>query len=174
MLAPEHTISFSARETSADTFLDFIMKLQKIDREKAGTQLAEFCSLIKSIKKSDSWEIPSAGSFTVGVDGHLFFTRTELPHVYMPDVPLKKVIHPNRTHQIVVGDSVKESAFVLEAEESVIAHMTGRWWIWAAALALIGISSLFYFHYTQQSLSFSGNGVKIIPASSSSNYTLIK
>ncbi len=142
MLAPTAFIEFSEEEIPADTLLTFIATEENIRMSDAEIRLENFCNRIKNMQANEEHPLASAGSFYKDSNEILHFKTIPLPSAYFPDVVAERVIHPDVSHNILVGDTETNSAAMAEYLNPVETKKRSRWWIAAVSLALIGMIAL--------------------------------
>jgi len=104
-----------------------------------------FCRMLQEeTANNGSFTWPGVGKFQTDQSGSIQFQQEELPAGYSQPVPSIRVVHPEATHQVLVGDKETTNVAMTEyfSEKPVVQD---RWWIWAIVLALTGITVLVYY-----------------------------
>ncbi|MBL0056330.1 MAG: hypothetical protein IPP31_09045 [Chitinophagaceae bacterium] len=144
---PTPVIQFSGNETDTSELVEYLARRSGSSVDSAGERYQAFCQRIKTMA-SDNGLAPwkGVGVFQTDESGNTRFQPEALPAEYDQPVTANRVIHPEATHQILVGD--KETTNVVMAEyfsEKPVARE--RWWIWALVLALAGMAVIAYYYY---------------------------
>ena len=131
MQAPIPAIRFVEKELNADGLLQFIASHKNIDSQRASDELSSYCMRLQEMQPYESVSLGSAGSFNLNEEGQLQFTATRLPSAFLPAIVAERVIHPEASHNMVVGDTQTNTttmAEILNMEEQ-----PGRpKWFWVA------------------------------------------
>lgn len=132
--------------------------------------MSEYCTRLQNLDEFTEVSLENAGSFYIDTDGKLLFKSIDLPADYFPDVSAERVIHPDSSHAILVGDRETTNTVMTEFYNEEIPVRKSKWWIWpillfVAALAVI----IIYFNDRNYSSTF-GNANKIIPSMESKTY----
>lgn len=173
MTAPMQKIILNPVQKTAEKFIEFIARKKRIDKNKAAEELISYCDELMALEKEKEISLNQTGIFFINEIGQLNFRQKQIPFEYTPKVSLKRVIHPNRTHRITVGDKEHEATFSSDFAESDNKIIQSRWWIWAAALALIAVASLFYYKTIYTAASGYGNVNNVTPLSADQTYKLV-
>jgi hypothetical protein len=96
-----------------------------------------------------------------------------LPSIFYPKVDAKKVIRPDDTHTLVVGDTEVTSEFMNELLTRT-SEKKYNWWIAAVCLMMIAISLLLVYSFRVDNLGSFGNNQPIEIKNESSTYQFIK
>lgn len=168
--APKPFIRFHSHELPADDLLNYIAFQKNITTENASGLLSEYCTRLQNLDEFTEVSLENAGSFYIDTDGKLLFKSIDLPADYFPDVSAERVIHPDSSHAILVGDRETTNTVMTEFYNEEIPVRKSKWWIWpillfVAALAVI----IIYFNDRNYSSTF-GNANKIIPSMESKTY----
>lgn len=142
--APAEEIIFSHDELNADDLHDFIAAQKGISKDEAAYQLGRYCEELKSLQGSDKATIQSTGEFYRDADGSLAFIPVQ-PLFAAQDIYAEKVIHPDTSHAILVGDTETTNVAMNEyyAEEEPKAR--SRWWIFALIIFVIAAALIGFY-----------------------------
>lgn len=142
---PTPVIQLEQKEGDATPLISYLSKQSGTSFTESQKAYEAFCMRLKDHASQNGgavWE--GVGSFQADESGHIRFRPEELPVDFKQPVDAIRVIHPEATHQVLVGD--KETTNVAMTEYfSEKPMVKDRWWIWAIGLALVGISVLVYY-----------------------------
>lgn len=144
MTAPILTISFEEKEIENDSLTKFIAAKKNITNADADNLIADFSASVNFLSENDEIEIKGFGNFCKKANGKVGFESTVLDTAFSPIVQAVKVVHPNATHNMTVGDTETDSATMTEflAENTTVKE---KWWLWAAIFSVLSIGALVYF-----------------------------
>jgi hypothetical protein len=142
--APAEEIVFSQTESDADDLYDFIAAQKGISKEEAAYQLGRYCEELKQLHDNEKISISDIGTFYKNANGSTAFTPVQVS-LSATDIYAEKVIHPDRSHAILVGDTETTNVAMNEyyAEEEPKAK--SRWWIFALILFLIAVVLIIFY-----------------------------
>ncbi len=142
--APAEEIVFSSEESDADDLHDFIAAQKSISKEEAAYQLGRYCEELKQLPDGEKVSIQHIGTFYKDANGSPAFTPEQV-YLAAADIYAEKVIHPDRSHAILVGDTETTNVAMNEyyAEEEPKAK--SRWWIFALILFLIAVTLIVFY-----------------------------
>lgn len=143
--SPKDEIYFSSKEISSDELLDFIATEKNIGVQEASGMLADYCRKLQDMDAYNEIELQPTGKFYVDAEGNLQFKTATLDAAFLPDVPAVRVIHPQQSHSMLVGDTQTDSAAMTAfyTEDEVVAK--SRWWIWPVVI-FITAALIFIFY----------------------------
>lgn len=170
---PIPVISFSSQEKSSKSFIQFIAYNKGLQLPEAEKQLTDYCHSLDSLDAYSEKLIPAIGKFYVNAEGGLIFKPVNLPEELLPPVQALKVIHPDATHAIMVGDKESNSAIMTEYYSEAAPVKKRRWWIAAVILALIAIITIVVYFFNDRNGMF-GNAQKTAPAAEPKTYSIPK
>ncbi len=172
MLAPMPFIELSNKEISADTLVSFLSAENDTRVSEAETYLHRFCERLNNLQANEELPLASAGSFYKDSSEVLYFKTVPLPTAYFPAVAAERVIHPDVTHNILVGDTETNSAAMTEMLNSASATSRSRWWIAAISLGLIGLIALVIYFTHHKHGGLFGNIKPVEAAQSPKTYSI--
>lgn len=173
MSAPVQKISLTPVQKPTEKFVEYIAQKNGTDSQDAAELLMNYCQQILNLGKEQEIVLNQSGIFFITPEGQPGFRQKPLPAEFTPQVKLRKVIHPNRVHKITIGDKERSTTFTSETSESGLELKSGKWWIWAAALALLGVAAVVYYQSFLSNDSGFGNAGHIQPSSDVQNYKLV-
>ena len=144
--APVPSISFAASQDDENIFNEFtaLSELIKKDLDEKGTVI-----------------LKGVGEFIKHGDGSIHFVPLGINHLFTQPVLAERIIREDKEHTILVGDKetttkVMSGFFV----EEKAAAPTDKWWIWAIVLAVIAVTIIAGYIYSQEGNNSLGNAVK--------------
>jgi hypothetical protein len=143
--APVPSIQFSEKEEPVNDFVNFIAAQENTTTEDALSKLKEFCRKLRYMDVHTEVPLTDAGKFYISSTGSLQFKQTKLPEAFIPGVTAVRVIHPDDSHYIVVGDKHTTTSAMSEyfSEEEISTR--NRWWLWAIILFIRGGAIIFFY-----------------------------
>lgn len=167
-------IKLSDSTLPEDDFINFIAEKKNISRSAATDLLTKYCDQLQNLDAYSEAKLPHAGKFYVNADGSLVFKTIEVPKIFLPAVHAERIIHPDSSHSMTVGDkettSAAMTAYYTESDEI----LKNRWWIWALVFTLAATAMIaLYMNDKDHSKNF-GNGQQVHPASAGSTYRVVE
>lgn len=146
--APQCQIELVPGEYPTEDFVTYISSVKQIEKNDAREKLERFCEKLQSLDAFAETKIPHTGKFYINAEGALFFKHTTFPPTLLEAVPAEKVIHPDSSHSLLVGDRESNTTLMTEYFNVEEPAPRERWWIAALLLALVGLAvvSLYYFN----------------------------
>ena len=173
-LPPSQKIVFEINsQTDASSFVSFLVERSKIDVLSAQQSCEKLANKISQLASEETFSIAHAGYFTKDSEGVLCFHSFVLPSIFYPKVIAKKVIRPNDTHTLVVGDTEVTNEFMNELLTSTSAKKY-NWWIAAVCLMMIAVSLLLVYCFRVDNLGRFGNNQSIEIKKESPTHQFIK
>jgi hypothetical protein len=171
--APIPTISFTSNETSSDGFEKFIAHQKNISIPEAKDLLAIYVQKLSKISSSEKSNIKDVGEFYKNENDEWCFIPAEVNAHFFPKTIAERVIHPNATHTMLVGDTETNTTTMTEyfAEEAPI--VKNKWWIAASVIAVLSAAAIGYFFSESKSSSFIGNANKVEMGIADSTYHIL-
>lgn len=154
---PVPAIEFNTDETDAGALLDYIAAATNSTVMTAIESLGKYCNQLKGeLNAKAIATINMVGSFSSGPGGKIQFNPSQLPAGLLPLVHAERVIHPEASHNMLVGD--KETTTVQMAEYFTESPaIKDRWWIWAVLLAAAALLAVLLYYNDILSSSTFGN-----------------
>lgn len=156
------TIRFDVNEADAGGLTGYLSQCLHISEEMAGQQLDLFCKKIQQLLPQQKQTLANAGAFTKRTNGELLFECKASPSIFLPNIVAERVIHPNATHRMLVGDTHTDTEAMHQRLMDTTDKKRAAWLKWAAGLALVGIAAIaFYYWGSRPGPSGFGNQQKI-------------
>lgn len=172
--APVHAIRLVDTVMPATDFINFISANKKISFEAAKEMLMKYCGQLQRMDAYRETKLPHAGKFYVDADGNLIFKAIEVPKIFLPDVNAERIIHPDASHNIRVGDKERTSTEMTAYYSDTALISKDKWWIWAILLFVIAIAAILVYISDGNSHTTFGNQQQEKPANSTSTYKVAK
>ncbi len=156
-LPPLQETIFNKEETEADLLVDYIAAKQNCSVITAIDLLGKFCNGLKhELSVNGNAAIKFAGTLLSEADGSIRFEQTALPAYLQVAVVAEKVIHPEATHTMLVGD--RETTNLQMAEYYTETELPKNyWWVWVLVLFAIALAAIFIYINQSSLSSFFGN-----------------
>lgn len=153
--APLNHILFSNDITDSKNLTEYIAVNKNISFEEAAYQLKNISSEILNLKEEAHFSIPGVGVFTKSQNDKLSFKEIKTDNFFTPPVYAERVIHPDDSHAILVGDKETDRNTMTELLTETVPIKKNKWWIWAAAFFVLSIVLIFvYLNNETQNKSF--------------------
>ncbi len=154
--APVSTIYFTDEITDSRNITAFIAANKSVSVEEAAYQLKKICTEISSLDSNEKFPIPGVGEFHKSNNGKISFQPDDLPSHFTPTVYAERVIHPNDSHAILVGDTETDRNTMTEyfTEDEPVSK--SKWWVWAAVLFAAAIALIIIYENDNNRNSFFG------------------
>ena len=154
--APNKYILFTKDTVDSKNITEYIAVNKKISFEEAAYQLQNFSAEILKIAEVEKFTIVSVGDFYRSQNGQLSFKEEKLPEYFAAAIYAERVIHPDDSHSILVGDTEtdrnKMTAYYTETEPL----KKSKWWILATLLFILSIVLLFVYFNEENGNHFFG------------------
>ena len=167
--APVSTIRFYSRELPSDDLLEFIAREKGISVEEASSVLSLYCTRLHNLEAFAELPLPHAGKFYMNTD-HLVFNPVAIPAEFFPPVHAERVIHPEVSHSILVGDKETTNTVMSEFYNEETVTKKKKWWIWPIILLVIAVIMIVVYFNDYNHSSSMGNATKVVPATESKTY----
>lgn len=139
MQAPAPSIQFVSKEINADELLQYISAKKNIDIQQASDQLSNYCDRLQQMQPYEEISFGSAGSFSLNEEGQLHFKASALPTTFLPAITAERVIHPDASHNMLVGDTETNTTAMAELLDNDNNRRRPKW-LWAAII--LGVAGL--------------------------------
>ena len=136
---PLNNIFFSKEEIESTNLAAFIAANKNISVDEAAYQLKNISQEIINLKEGRQFSFAGIGTFSKTQNDHLTFSQVQTDLSYAQPVYAERVIHPDDSHAILVGDKETDRNTMTEFFTETESVKKSKWWIWAAALFLISI-----------------------------------
>ncbi|MBC7937417.1 MAG: hypothetical protein H7Y86_18890 [Rhizobacter sp.] len=169
LMAPVPHIQFVSKEINAEGLLQYISLKKNIDIQQASDELSSYCDRLQQMQPYEEINLDAAGTFYTTEEGELHFKYTLVPAAFLPEVPAERVIHPDASHSMLVGDTQTNTTTMAELLDSQETSHRPKW-IWAAiGLGVAGLLAITFYYMNRQPGSNFGNSATIkatnVPAS---------
>ena len=142
MFSPVPSVLFVSKETNADELLQYISLKKNIDVQQASDLLSSYCDRLLQMQPYEEIPLGSAGTFYTNEEGELHFRSAVLPAAFLPVVTAGRVIHPDVSHRMLVGDTQTNTSTMAELLDNQGNSRRPKW-IWAAiGLGIAGLLAL--------------------------------
>ena len=152
---PINNISFSQDISDIKNLTEYIAANKNISVEEAAYQLKNISQEITNLGENREFLIAGVGMFSKNINENLIFTPVETNAAYSLPVYAERVIHPDDSHAILVGDKETDRNSMTEFFTEPEPVKKNKWWIWAAALFVLSIVLIsVYLNNENQNKSF--------------------
>ena len=165
----QYMVEYSDVTKPTQSLISFIAIQKSIGEDAASQLLADYCATIKLIKHTETYMWQGIGTFSRGDSEQLIFTPTAFTIPYYPTVKASRVVHPNVSHSMVVGEKLTNSADMAQQLAKQTTDKSKQWWAAAALFFLLALALIIYYETTAAQAQF-GNATKIIPTVRLSTY----
>jgi hypothetical protein len=172
--APIPVIEFNEEMHSTEQVEAYIALHKNITKDAAAHQLRKMVNDIHSLPLGQVLEIPNAGKFYKDENDKIGFIAAEAPAHFLPQVTAERVVHPNDSYTMLVGETETNTAamaeFFSEEEEPT---MKSKWWIFAIATFAIAAAAVGFYASDKKADSFFGAANKIEANAADSTYRML-
>jgi hypothetical protein len=150
------------------------MALQKnITRDEAAHQLTKMVEDIQALPIGQHLEIPNVGKFYKDENDKIGFIAVETPAHFLPQVVAERVVHPNDSHTMLVGETETNTAAMAEYFSEEEPTMKSKWWIFAVASFAVSVAAVGFYASDKKADSFFGASNKIEAGVADSTYRML-
>ncbi len=157
---PQPVITLVQGEFDTDDFLAYISHVERIEKEEAQSRLQRFCKQLQGLDSYAETRIPNTGKFYVNAEGNLVFRHSTFPTIFQDSVPAEKVIHPDASHTLLVGDKESSTSQMTEYYNIEEPVPQKKWWIAVIVLALTALLIIFFYYSNNPNTGMFGNTAK--------------
>lgn len=164
IMAPKPVIIFAEKEMDAAPLLDFIAAWYHHSVAAASSALSDYCSRLQQIQPYEKIDFGNLGYFSKDEFGQVQFSHAAALQHYLSPVAANRVIHPDASHQMLVGDRATNTVYM---QEMLAAEESKKWpkWAWAAlVLAVLAAAVIIVSLLNKSSGSQVGVDAKEAPA----------
>lgn len=169
---PTIYLSVNDSNISPEDFETYIADMENIPTWEAKNKLTDFCRHITGLPIHGEYPFASVGVFYKDPGNKIGFRSSPLPKTFAPDVKAEKVVHPNDSHEIIVGDKHTTTAAMTEFYTEKPVAAKGRWWIAALVIAITSFISIITYFNSQKHNQQSGNVQTVQPNNLTESYQL--
>lgn len=140
---PTIYLSETGTKILPEEFELYIAEIENIPTWEAKNRLTHFCRQISELPVHGELPLASIGVFYKDPGNKTGFRNFPLPKTFAPDVKAEKIIHPNESHDMVVGDKLTTTAAMSEfySEKQWLHEING-------GLHLLLLLCFLYFSYS--------------------------
>ncbi len=168
--APINNIYFSHEITDSKTLTEFIAANKNVSVDEAAYQLKKICNEISSLKNNDKFSLAGVGEFYKSGNDKINFRANDLPEYFSPSVYAVRVIHPNDSHAILVGDTETDRNTMAEYYTEDEPVRKSKWWLAAIVLLVIAVALIVFYTNDKNGNSFFGVSHKYHVPSATETY----
>lgn len=158
MSPPKPLFVFTPGAGFSGSFEKYISLREDIPASEAGRRYEDFTTRLHQMKEEEEITIPAVGRLFVDEDGVIGFMQVTEENPFLQPVKAVRVIHPEATHSILVGDKESDSAIMTEYFSEKNETAPRRWWIAAIIIFLLSVTAIVLHYYNNNSF---GNSNKI-------------
>ena len=154
--APASTIYFTDEITDSRNLTEFVAANKNVSVDEAAYQLKNICNEISSLSDNDKFLLLGVGEFYKAGNGKINFHALNLPAYFSQPVYAERVIHPDDSHAILVGDTQTDRNTMTEYYTEDEHIKKSKWWVWAAVLFAIALVLIVVYANDKNGNSFFG------------------
>ena len=143
--APVSTISFSNDVVDSKSVTEYVALNKSISFDEAAYQLKNISNEILRLKEGEEFLIVGVGVFSKSQNDTVLFNGIKVVEYFTPSVYAERVIHPDDSHSILVGDKETDRNSMTEFFTDTATVKKDKWWLWAAALFVVSIVLIFMY-----------------------------
>jgi hypothetical protein len=151
----------------------YIALHKNITRDDAAQQLKKMVEDIQALPLGQRLEIPSVGKFYKDENDKIGFIAVEAPAHFLPQVVAERVVHPNDSHTMLVGETETNTAAMAEYFSEEEPTMKSKWWIFAVASFTVAATAVGFYVNDKTADSFFGASNKIEVGVADSTYRML-
>lgn len=144
--APVLNIAFHSDEKLADEcFVEFLSVQTGNSGENCAAAFHDFTNAIQhKLKAGETENLPGIGSIRLEKKNYIFTPDNSIQQ-YFPTVTADKIIRPNASHTVKVGEDEKTSEQMHELLNTTVKKE--QWWIAAVILATVGVVAIAAYYF---------------------------
>ncbi len=171
--APIPVIEFNDDVHSTENIEAYIALQKNITRHDAAHQLTKMVEDIQALPLGQPLEIPSVGKFYKDENDKIGFIAVEALTHFLPQVTAEKVVHPNDSHTMLVGETETNTAAMAEYYAEEEPTMKSKWWIFAMVSFGLAAAAVGFYASNKKADSFFGASNKIEVGVADSTYRML-
>lgn len=172
--APQSQIALVQGDFPAEDFVKYISSVEHVENDVARSRLQSFCEHLQKLDSYAETKIPNTGKFYVNAEGSLVFKHSAYPSFFLEAIPAEKVIHPDSSHSLLVGDTESNNVLMTEFFNVEDPAPRSRWWIAALLLAIVGLAIISLYYVNETNAGIFGNATKTPLPEAPQTYTTPK
>ncbi len=137
--APVSVISFTSDITDSKNLTEYIAVNKTISFDEAEYQLKNISNEILNLKQAEEFLIDRVGFFSKSQNDKLLFKENIKPEIFAVPVYAERVIHPDDSHAILVGDKETDRNSMTEFFTDTVPAKKNNWWLWAAVIFVLSV-----------------------------------
>jgi hypothetical protein len=154
-------------------FVSFLAEYTNSDEASVNQWCKSLTEKISNISLGEKIHIAHAGFFTRESEG-LAFKSFVLSDVFYPSIPVKRVVHPNEKHTVVVGDNEVSNEYMNELLNNTHTQKQSHWLIPAVCLLMLAISFALLYYFREGNFGLFGNSSAVEINIEPNTYQIIK
>lgn len=162
--APIAQINFTSNINHPYTdVVNFIAYHKNMAVDSAEAALHQFCGNIIGLANNESFTIDMVGTFTA-IYKEINFAPATTPAFFNKAVFAERVIHPNDTHEMLVGDTNTDTAAMTAYLEDAPVKAY-KWWVAAIIITVLSAAVViwYYTNTLQHNLGGNRNTIEVTP-----------
>jgi hypothetical protein len=171
--SPVPVIEFNDDIHSTEHVEAYIALQKNISRDEVAHQLKRMVENIQGLPLGQYLEIPNAGKFYKDENDKIGFIAVEVPAHFLPQVVAERVVHPNDSHTMLVGETETNTAAMAEYFSDGEPTMKSKWWIFAIASFAVAAAVIGFYASNKNADSFFGAANKIEVGVADSTYRIL-
>jgi hypothetical protein len=173
IFAPIPVIEFNDNVHATEDVEAYIALRKNITRDDAARQLKKMVDDIQALPLGQQLEIPNAGKFYKDENEKVGFIAAEVPAYFLPQVIAERVVHPNDSHTMLVGETETNTAAMAEYYSEEEPAMKSKWWIFAVVSFAVAVAAVGFYVSDKKADSFFGATNNIEVGVADSTYRLL-
>ena len=173
IIPPSHSIFFSKDIADSTNLTEFIAANKNISVDEAAYQLKNITDEIINLKEQEEFSLTGVGVFLKSQNDNLSFNQLQTNGSFALPVYAERVIHPDDSHAILVGDKETDRNTMTEYFTETDPVKKDKWWIWAAVIFIISIILTIIYFNNENRNSFFGVSHKYEMKETSNQYKSI-
>ena len=171
--APKPIISFSHSVLNELSLQAFVAAEKKLSNNDASIMINKFSNEVNDLQLGKAMEMLSIGKFYKNEESLIAFIPLEIAEDFLPDVHAERVVHPNDSHTMLVGEKETNTAAMAEYLEEDVPLKKAKWWVFAVVVAVLSIGTIIYKAIEVKKDSFFGMSQKVVPQAADSTYKIL-
>jgi hypothetical protein len=171
--APIPVIEFNDDVHSTEDVEAYLALHKNVTREEAAHQLKKMVEDIQALPLGQRLEIPNIGKFYKDENEKIGFIALEVPAHFLPQATAERVVHPNDSHTMLVGETETNTAVMAEYFSEEETTKKSKWWIFAVASFALAAAAVGFYASSKTADSFFGAANKIEAGVADSTYRML-
>lgn len=171
--APVKVIEFSDEIHNTEDLEAYLALHKNITREDAAQQLKKMVEDIQALPLGQRLEIPNIGKFYKDENEKIGFIALEAPAYFLPQATAERVVHPNDSHTMLVGETETNTAAMADYFSEDEPMKKSKWWIFAIASLAVSAAAIGFYAGNNTNHSFFGAFNKVEVHVADSTYRML-